>query len=48
MITLNFNITFEDLYSTLGLKKIDEEFIGFLNTKNIALKYDLIDGRKNQ
>ena len=47
MITLNFDITFEDLYSTFGLKKIDEEFIGFLNTKNTALRHDLIDGRKN-
>lgn len=47
MIKLNFDITFEDLYSTFGLKKIDKEFIGFLNTKNIALRHDLIDGRKN-
>ncbi len=47
MIKLNFNITFEDLYSTFGLKKIDEKFIDFLNTKNITLKHDLIAGRKN-
>ncbi len=47
MIELNFNITFEDLYSNSGLRIIDENFLDFLNTKNPTLMRDLIVGREN-
>ena len=48
MINLNFDIKFKDLYSIWGLRKIDQKFLNFLETKNnLLLKELLVSRRKN-
>ncbi|MBT5827855.1 MAG: FAD-dependent oxidoreductase [Alphaproteobacteria bacterium] len=44
----NFNLNFEDLYALAGIKKIDQEFIGFLNEINPVLTEQLLALRTRQ
>ncbi len=46
MMNLNFGITFNDLYSHLGLKHLDEKFLFYLKDNSELLAQRLEDARK--